>query len=164
MLCDAIEPGKGIPSAGNAKAVACASKFVPLGASNPESPYTPSVLSLRQRDELGLIARHPGEPPFFPITFGLLDSRRRAGHEIPPEVPLPVERRSAKDCDARVGGRAQRDFEAFGENQHAAAFSTLVAADNRTLDDISGALLMLARDGEFAAGRHRDIGVEARRS
>jgi hypothetical protein len=38
--------------------------------------------------------------------------------------------------------------------------STLVAADNRAVDDIGGALLVLASDGQLAAGWHYAIGVK----
>src|SRR5438067_1794272 len=76
--------------------------------------------SLRQRNELALVARHDVEAALLPFGLGLLDALLARGDEIPPDVTRPVHRGAADEDDARVGRSRDRETVARAEDQELA--------------------------------------------
>jgi hypothetical protein len=72
--------------------------------------------SFRERDEFSFTAGHLGEASALPVAFGLVDPRLRARNEIPPDVPLAVDRRAFEEHNAKVRSRSQSS-RSFGEYQ-----------------------------------------------
>src|SRR5437762_6409581 len=101
----------------------------------------------RQRNELGLVARHLPEASGLPVGLGLFDALRRARHEIPPDMPRPVIA-SPPNRTNRAGSRALIATASPGRKTSIWPASNTSPPTSMALDDPGGTLFMLRRKVE----------------
>src|SRR5215831_18245470 len=114
-------------------------------------------MSLRQRNELDLVAGDDVEAALLPFGLGLLDPLLARRHEIPPDVARALERSPSDQHDACLTARRDRDWITWSENQQLARCEAVTRNVDFARHYIERALLGIGIEGERCAGRQSCI-------